>query len=207
MQMKGAIGGFYSLCDWLMKLAYINLLWIAFTFLGLILFGLFPATTAMFIIIRKILMDKDEIPIFKTFWESYKGEFLKSNLLGLILIVSAYILYINISFLRGTTGLLTLLYYPTLMVALGFILTLFYVFPTFVHFDIKIHQVIKHAFMIMLMNPLSTALMVIGTFAVYLLMTTIPGLIPLFSASILSFVIMWASFFAFSKIKKQQNAV
>ncbi|MEH7255306.1 hypothetical protein V7111_24670, partial [Neobacillus niacini] len=116
------------------------------------------------------------------------------------------ILYINISFLRSATGLINLLYYPTLMVALGFFLTLFFVFPTFVHFDLRIHQVIKHAFLIMLMNPLSTALMVIGTFAVYLLMTTIPGLIPIFSASILSFVIMWSSFFAFSRIKKQQDA-
>lgn len=206
MQMNGAIGGFYRVCDWLMKLAYINILWIAFTLSGLIIFGIFPATTAMFVIIRKTLMDKDEIPITKTFWESYKSEFIKSNLLGLVLIISGYILFINIHFLSNSTGLINLLYYPTLMIALGFILTLFYVFPTFVHFELRIHQIIKHAFLIMLMNPLSTILMVIGTFAVYLLMTTIPGLIPLFSASILSLVIMWASFFAFSKIKRQQDA-
>jgi uncharacterized membrane protein YesL len=167
---------------------------------------LFPATAAMFVIVRKILMDKDEIPILKTFWESYKSEFLKSNILGLILIITGYILYIDILFLRNSTGFINLLYYPTLVLALGFVLTLLYVFPTFVHFDQRILQVIKNAFVIMLMNPLSTVLMVIGSFAVYLLMTTIPGLIPLFSGSILSFVIMWASFFAFSRIKKIQDA-
>jgi uncharacterized membrane protein YesL len=206
MQMNGAIGGFYRLCDWIMKLAYINILWISFSLLGLIVFGLFPATAAMFVIVRKILMDKDEIPILKTFWESYKSEFLKSNILGLILIITGYILYIDILFLRNSTGFINLLYYPTLVLALGFVLTLLYVFPTFVHFDQRILQVIKNAFVIMLMNPLSTVLMVIGSFAVYLLMTTIPGLIPLFSGSILSFVIMWASFFAFSRIKKIQDA-
>lgn len=206
MQMKGAIGGFYRLCDWIMKLAYINILWISFSLLGLIVFGFFPATAAMFVIVRKILMDKDEIPILKTFWESYKSEFLKSNFLGLILIITGYILYIDILFLRNTTGFINLLYYPTLMLALGFVLTLLYVFPTFVHFDLRILQVIKNAFVIMLMNPLSTVLMVIGSFAVYLLLTTIPGLIPLFSGSILSLVIMWASFFAFSRIKKIQDA-
>ena len=206
MQMNGAIGGFYRLCDWIMKLAYINILWISFSLLGLIVFGLFPATAAMFVIVRKILMDKDEIPILKTFWESYKSEFLKSNILGLILIITGYILYIDILFLRNTTGFINLLYYPTLVLALGFVLTLLYVFPTFVHFDQRILQVIKNAFVIMLMNPLSTVLMVIGSFAVYLLMTTIPGLIPLFSGSILSFVIMWASFFAFSRLKKIQDA-
>jgi uncharacterized membrane protein YesL len=206
MQMNGAIGGFYRLCDWIMKLAYINILWISFSLLGLIVFGLFPATAAMFVIVRKILMDKDEIPILKTFWESYKSEFLKSNILGLILIIAGYILYIDILFLRNTTGFINLLYYPTLVLSLGFVLTLLYVFPTFVHFDQGILQVIKNAFVIMLMNPLSTVLMVIGSCAVYLLMTTIPGLIPLFSGSILSFVIMWASFFAFSRIKKIQDA-
>ncbi|MFB3160238.1 YesL family protein [Neobacillus sp. 179-J 1A1 HS] len=206
MQMNGAIGGFYRLCDWIMKLAYINILWISFSLLGLIVFGLFPATTAMFVIVRKILMDKDEIPILKTFWESYKSEFFKSNLLGLILTITGYILYIDIFFLRNTTGFINLLYYPSLMLALGFVLTLFYVFPTLVHFDLSILQVIKCAFVIMLMNPLSTVLMVIGSFAAYLLMTTIPGLIPIFSGSILSFVIMWASFIAFSRIKKLQNA-
>jgi uncharacterized membrane protein YesL len=206
MQMNGAIGGFYRLCDWIMKLAYINILWISFSLLGLIVFGLFPATAAMFVIVRKILMDKDEIPILKTFWESYKSEFLKSNILGLILIITGYILYIDILFLRNSTGFINLLYYPTLVLALGFVLTLLYVFPTFVHFDQRILQVIKNAFVIMLMNPLSTVLMVIGSFAVYLLMTTIPGLIPLFSGSILSFVIMWASFFAFSRLKKIQDA-
>jgi uncharacterized membrane protein YesL len=206
MQMNGVLGGFYRLCDWVMKLAYINILWILFSILGLVVFGLFPATTAMFAIVRKMLMGEDDVPVFRTFWTAYKNDFIKSNLLGLTMVISGYILYIDLAFLRTTTGLLNLLYYPTLMICLGFILTAFYVFPTFVHFEIKLLQVIKNAFIIMLMNPISTILMVMGSVAVFFLMTTIPGLIPIFSGSFLAIVLMWSSFFAFSKIKQNQEA-
>ncbi|OLS42170.1 YesL family protein [Bacillus sp. MRMR6] len=206
MQMNGVLGGFYRLCEWVMKLAYINILWIFFSILGLVVLGLFPATTAMFAIVRKMLMGEDDVPVFKTFWATYKIDFIKSNLLGLTMVVAGYILYIDLAFLRTTAGLLNLLYYPTLMVSLGFILTAFYVFPTYVHFDIKLLQVIKNAFIIMLMNPISTILMVMGSIAIFFLMTTIPGLIPIFSGSFLAIVLMWSSFFAFSKIKQNQEA-
>jgi uncharacterized membrane protein YesL len=206
MQMNGAIGGFYKLCDWLMKLAFVNLLWIIFSILGLIIFGFFPATVAVFVIVRKLLMGNTDIPIFKTFWESYKGEFVKSNLLGLIVSILGYFLYVDINLLKHTSGIINLFYYPAILIGLGFILTICYVFPTFVHFDLKIYQVLKIAFIIMLMNPISTIIMIIGITAVYLLMTTIPGLIPLFGGSSLAFIIMWSSFFAFTRIQRMEEA-
>jgi uncharacterized membrane protein YesL len=49
--------------------------------------------------------------------------------------------------------------------------------------------------------------MAIGCIAIYFLMTTVPGLIPLFSGSLLAVILMWSSFFAFSKIERVQEAV
>ena len=206
MQMKGAIGGFYKLCDWIMKLAFINLLWIVFSILGLVVFGFFPATIAMFVVIRKMLMGDFDIPVFKTFLESFKKGFFKSNLLGLIFFILGYFLYVDIHLIKTTGGLLNLIYYPVLIICLGFVLTVCYAFPVFVHYDLKVHQILKSSFFIMLMNPLSTILMVSGGSAVYLLMTTVPGLIPLFSGSTLSVVIMWSAFFAFSRIQRVEQA-
>ncbi|AYV69583.1 MULTISPECIES: YesL family protein [Niallia] len=205
MQMNGAIGGFYKLCDWIMKLAFVNLLWIAFSLLGLLIFGFFPATVAMFVIVRKLLMGNMDIPVFKTFWESYKTEFIKSNLLGFIVSILGYFLYIDINLLKHTSGIMNVFYYPALLICLGFLLTICYVFPTFVHFDLKIYQVIKNAFIIMLMNPIATIIMVIGITAIYLLMTTVPGMIPLFCGSALAFIMMWSSFFAFTKIQRMEE--
>ncbi|PFO06266.1 hypothetical protein COJ85_08000 [Bacillus sp. AFS076308] len=207
MQMNGAIGAFYKLCDWIMKLAYINLLWIVFSILGLVVFGFFPATIAMFVIVRKMLMGDFDIPVFKTFWESYKKDFIKGNLLGLVLLVLGYFLYVDVHLLKNTSGLINLMYYPALLICIGFVLTVFYAFPTFVHYDVKVHQVLKSSFIIMLMNPLSTILMAMGGIAIYLLMTTVPGLIPIFSGSTTAVIIMWSSFFAFSKIQRAGQGV
>ena len=37
--MEGLIGGIYRYSEWIMRLAYINILWILFTLLGLVVFG------------------------------------------------------------------------------------------------------------------------------------------------------------------------
>src|SRR4051812_27089176 len=102
MEPQGVLGGFYRLSDWIMRLAYVNLLWFSFTLLGGIIFGIMPATIALFAITRKWEMDKEEdFPIFKTFWESYRKDFIKANLLGVFLfiaggIVVLYYVYLDV---------------------------------------------------------------------------------------------------------------
>jgi uncharacterized membrane protein YesL len=206
MQMNGLTGVVYKFCDWMMKLAFINILWFFFTLCGLVVFGFFPATIAMFVIVRKMLMGDFDVPVFKTFWEYFKKDFVKSNLLGLILAVLGYFFYLDLHLLQNTSGFIRLLYYPALLICLGYILTVCYVFPTFVHYELKVLQVLKTAFYIMLFNPISTALMAVGGTAIYFLMTTVPGLIPLFSGSFLTVVFMWSSFFAFSRVERIQDS-
>src|SRR5690625_3722809 len=169
----GSMGGFYTVANWIMRLAYVNILWIAFTLVGIIIFGFFPATTGMFSVIRKWVQGKSDIPIFLTFWSTYKKEFLKSNLLGFILSLIGYILYIDFTFLRqGVDGFLQFTYYPLLIVILLYMLVLLYVFPVFVHYEVNIFQVCKNAFLLMtmsknafllmVMSPLITIMMIVG---------------------------------------------
>jgi uncharacterized membrane protein YesL len=207
MQMNGVVGGFYRISEWIMKLAYINLLWILFTLAGLILFGFFPATASMLSVNRKLIMGEVDIPIFKTFLTTYKEEFLKCNVTGLAMVVVGYFLYLDLTLVSEASGIISLLYFPLLMIMLGFILTSFYVFPVIVHYDTKILQAIKNAFFIMILHPLSTIMMVAGTISIYFLLITIPGLIPIFCGSLFSFVIMWSALLAFSKIEKKQGEI
>ena len=82
--MEGFMRGVYSVSEWVMKFTYVNILWITFSILGLFVLGLFPATTAMFAVIRKWVLKLPDIPTFKTFTSAYKKEFLKSNVIGLM---------------------------------------------------------------------------------------------------------------------------
>ncbi|KKI90221.1 hypothetical protein WQ54_19745 [Bacillus sp. SA1-12] len=207
MQMNGLAGGFYKISEWVMKLAYVNLLWMLFSLIGLIVFGIFPATAAMLAVIRKLIMGDTDIPVFKTFFAAYKKEFLKSNMIGILMFVVGYILYFDLTIVREATGMIRLLYLPLLMIFLGYVLTSLYVFPVFVHYETKIFQVLKNSFLIMILHPLSTIMMVVGAIAIYSLMITIPGLIPIFSGSLFAFVIMWSALIAFSKIEKKQETI
>ena len=45
----------------MIALAYINAIWIRFSLVGLVAFGIFPATTAMFAVSRKLIQDEETI--------------------------------------------------------------------------------------------------------------------------------------------------
>jgi uncharacterized membrane protein YesL len=206
MLQNGWTGTIYRTCEWFMRLAYVNILWICFSLFGLILFGFFPATAAMFAVIRKWIMKETEIPVFKSFLAAWKKEFLASNILGFILFTIGYLLYADFLYLQENTGsLFQLAYYPLLIVFFIYVLVVFYVFPVFVHYDIKIFQVIKNAFFIVMLNPLANIMMIAGALGVYFVMIALPGLIPLFAGSVLTYVLMWCSYHAFIKMQRKHD--
>lgn len=79
MDTTGMTGKLYQACQWISRLAYLNLLWLIFISVGLVIFGVAPSTVAMFTIIRKWIQGEREMPIFSTFIEIFKREFWTSN--------------------------------------------------------------------------------------------------------------------------------
>lgn len=135
--------GILKIPEWIVKFAYINILWILFTLLGGIILGLFPATTAMFAVSRRWLLGETDIPLFKTFWNFYREDFLKSNLLGLILTMIGLALYMDYQLLYPVeNAALRWLHYLFLSFTSLFLLTLLYTFPVFVHYQLKVLQMI-----------------------------------------------------------------
>jgi uncharacterized membrane protein YesL len=201
-QMVSFMRGFYGICEWVLRFSYVNILWVFFTILGLVIFGFFPATTAMFAVVRMWVLKQTDVPIFKTFWLTYKNEFIRSSLLGILIIILGYFMYFNITIIEATTiPLLKLLYIPNVMVILIFLLTLLYIFPVFVHFDLGIKGIIKNALILMCINPIATFTM--GTLSGFLcfLYYKFPGLIPFFSGSLIAFLQMTISNYVFTKIR------
>lgn len=98
MEHDGSLGRMLHFCEWIMRFAYTNLLWLFFTLLGLGVFGIMPATAALFAVMRKWIQGQDNVPVLKTFWQEYKGEFFRSNLLGAVLALIGVIIYIDLAF-------------------------------------------------------------------------------------------------------------
>lgn len=207
MYNSGFMVFFYKFSDWLVKLAYINILWILFSSFGLIIIGFFPATFAMFSVIRRIL-NKEDVSIFKAFWKSYSGDFLKSNLVGWMIAIIFFVLYFDLMIVGPTaSGLLQLFYYPLLILTFIFFATVLYIVPTYIHYDLKLLQLFKNSFITMLLNPLNTMTMISSVIVIGFVSFLMPGIIPFFSGSLLALFIMIAALRSFQKVEDSKESL
>lgn len=204
MQLGGFSGGILSLCNWFVRLAYINILWILFSLVGLVIFGFFPATIAMLATLRQFLQ-KNDPPVFKTFWGYYKTEFISSNKLGAIIAGIGFIFFININFLQSTSGTLSgMLYYPIIIMSCIYFLAICYLLASYVEFEQKLSIHIKNSLLIMMYNPLSSLFIIFGFAAVYYAVTFLSGLGFFFSGSVLGLVILSSASLTYRKIELKQ---
>lgn len=196
----------FTLTEWITKFAYLNLLWMLFSLIGLLFFGIFPATVAMFAVIRKWLLGQSDIAIFPYFWKIYKQEFLKSNLMGLVVAFFAMILYVDLLFMQTNSNLtLVLLHVPLYLFIFSCVLTLLYLFPVYVHYDTKFVQTFKNAFLTMIIHPLHNLAMVSGIALTCFALSYIPGLAFFFGSSFIAYMIMGTCYDAFKKIEDKKK--
>ena len=206
MNYRGVMGGFYDLLEWISRLAFLNILWIFFTLVGFLFLGFFPATVAMFAVVRKWMLKKDDLAIFSTFWSVYKREFWKSNLLGLIISLISLVLYIDFAFIQhSSNSFVSIFYVPLFIITMIFICMLFYMIPIFVHFDLTLSQVFKSSFFVMIMYPLSTLYMLVGSFGICFILSYAPPICLLYSGNLLALFIMKPAWRAFEKLKNNQH--
>lgn len=204
MELDGMTGRFFRICEIISKLAYLNILWIFFTLIGLGIFGFIPATVALFAIIRKWVMGDTDVPIFTTFQKIFRKEFLKSTMLGGSLLLVGYILYIDFVYLPSD-GIFAVVRFGLMVVALLYVIVLLYIFPLFVHYEWKNRLYIKYALVLGASHPHYTLLMLIGIGVLYYVSVKIPGIIPFFSVSLLAYIMMWTSYQVIQKIEATQK--
>jgi uncharacterized membrane protein YesL len=196
----------YSATEWISKFAYINLLWIGFSLAGLLVFGLFPATISMFTIIRKWIMGEGDIPVFRTFWTTYKSEFFRSNGLGLLVAVVCGLIILDLVFMKNLgNGFMNPIQIPLYLFMFAVVMTMLYLFPVYVHYNLKLIQMIKNSFLMMLISPIENLVMIAGIGAVYFVVKFIPGLGIFFGGSLCAAIIMAACYLVFNKVDKKKQ--
>ncbi|WP_078544590.1 YesL family protein [Litchfieldia alkalitelluris] len=208
VETHGFLGAVNNVLEWISRLALLNLLWIFFSFLGLIVFGLFPATVAMFSVVRRWAMGEMEISITKVFWKSYKKEFAKSNLLGGIISSVGLVLVIDFLFLKQASPQIQhFLFVPFLIILILFICTLFYVFPMYVHYEMKLLDVLKNSFIVMIMRPLSTIMMFVCGVGLMILLSFAPPLLIICSGNVFALLMTKPAMNAFNHINRKYEKV
>ncbi|MFT4413950.1 YesL family protein [Fredinandcohnia humi] len=193
----------YSLLEWITRFAFIQLLWILFTLAGGIILGFFPSTIAMFAIVRSWIRGNSDIPIFTSFVNFYKSEFIKSNKLGIVIMVVVAFVGLDLYYIQQNANTyLSWTSIPLFAFMALFVLFLFYLFPAFVHYDLNNISIFKNAFLIMLINPINTFFIVFSLASLFAIMCLFPALAFIFGASSYAFITMWFSLYAFNKAHK-----
>jgi uncharacterized membrane protein YesL len=206
MHFNGVINKAYTGCEWVMKLAYVNILWVLFSLSGLIFFGMSPASVALFTILRKWLINETDIPIFRTFLDTYKKEFRKANKIGWLMAMIGMFLYIDFKFIINMGATIQyVLSVPLLIITILYFITLLYIFPVYVSYELGMVQYIKNSFYIGIINMHITILMIAATFLLGILYRYIPGVVPFFSVSLVALIVMIGAKQSFQRIEEKQK--
>ena len=204
--MQGLMKRATNVCDWFAKIVIVNMLWILFTLAGMIILGIMPATVALFTVVRKWTMSETDIPIFETFFQTFKKEFLLANYLGLFMAaIGAFLVYDFRLVMSMEGSLQAVLGVPLLIIICGYLLILLYLFPVYVHFELRFLHYFKYALFISLLNLHTTIFIVIVLLLFCMLLSLYPGFIPFFSVSVVSIVTMFGATAAFQRIENKQK--
>lgn len=182
----------YAVTDWMVKLGYLNILWVSFTILGLGIFGLFPASFSVYAIVRKWLDGERNINFFKTFKNYYFKEFFKTNLLGVIISILITLFALNIIFYTGfehrISDILMSLFGALLIITITLVL---YLLPLFVSVRLKFFDYFKATIYIIITHPVQALILLIFTPVYGMILLNLPFLIPFFSVSIFAVISTW----------------
>ncbi|WP_096187623.1 YesL family protein [Evansella halocellulosilytica] len=207
MEYRGLFKYVYLTMEFITRIAYINLLWIGFSLLGLVVFGLGPASAAMFTVTRQWAIGNYDIPVFKTFFNAYKQNFFRATFLLVPLFIASNILYIDFMYLSMIDGMFyNFMLFIFINALIIFAIVSLYLFPVFVQYKYSIWQYYKYSAIIGFSMPLHTLGMIIAIFLMWRLVLIIPGILPILPIGLLAFVMMKLSHAAFVRIEKKMAA-
>jgi uncharacterized membrane protein YesL len=224
LEFKGMMGGLYKITEWIMRMAVINLLWIACSLPFIIItipvlfapagteestldllkqsliilaiiapFTLIPSTSAMFSVARKWVTGDEDVPLLKTFFRSYKQNYLQSMLGGFIFVILAVLLFVNMTFYGSTLKSLSFLVYLFIVLFVFLVAGFFNFLSILAHFHMKLWQIIKNSILLTLGNPIqSIGTLLVNAFIIYIGFKFGKGFMYIFfSGSLIAYSTFW----------------
>ncbi|MDC3416085.1 YesL family protein [Aquibacillus salsiterrae] len=193
--------GLHKFCQWVCYFFYLNIMWIACTLLGGVVFGLAPSTVSLYSVARKTAMGDEEIRVFHHFWRTYRAEFFRANGLGFLLATSGVLIFFNFYFFNNFAGAVyTALKIFMIIVAVTYVILLYYIFPVYVHYKMKLLDYLKYSIAFGFLHPGNFILMIITSVTAYFFLAYFQGFIPLIGVSLLGQLNMWLAYQSFRRI-------
>lgn len=132
----------YKSMEFITSFFLLNLIWLI---MCIPIFTIFPATTAMFGVVRE-WKKRSDTPIFTTFFRIFKENFLQSVFIGAVWCMIALLLAADFMFTNQLEhGIKYLLFTLFFVIALLFVLATAVIFPVLAHYNAKGIQMLKIA--------------------------------------------------------------
>lgn len=132
------------------KLIALNLLWMI-TCIPVITIG--ASTTALFYCTLKLHKDRD-ISSWKFFWRSFRGNFLQSTAIWILLLAAAALLWLERGAIRTMPEEIQPVFtYVLAAVGIALLLMALYIFPTVASFENKIGKLFSHTLYFIFKKP------------------------------------------------------
>ncbi|MEH7009502.1 YesL family protein [Neobacillus niacini] len=194
-------------CEWIWRAILVNLYWIAFTILGLGIFGFFPSSVAMFTIVRKWLRKDSDLPVWATFKQVYFKEWKRSNGIGLVFYSMGLFLFVDIRIAEQVMTGIFASFLLIILYILVFVLLLAVgnFFSIYVHYELSTKGYVKQSFLFTLTGLPSTIWIGAGLLVIGMLLIRIPGLIPFISGVAPAYWMMRVSLNRFNKLENRMS--
>lgn len=195
MNLNGWKGKLYWFAEFVTMLAVLQLMWIGLTILGLVIFGVSPATVGLFAVMRKRLQGQDHLrSLTRNYWTTYRAEFINSNKIGVILIGIGYFLIINLKIIltiNGTFGLFLLTVIA--MLTILYVVMVMNIFQVFAHYDLPFSRYFSTSLLLSISFPVQVIGSAMGLYGLYRIFLFMPGLLPFFGVSLTILFLTWMS--------------
>ncbi|MEK3794521.1 DUF624 domain-containing protein [Paenibacillus sp. FSL R7-0204] len=193
MEFKGAMGGIYRITEWISRIAFSNILWalcsIPFLFAGIMKilmlgseaggpneqimlnwvlgvfapFTVFPATSALFTVVRKWVMGNTDVSTFRTFFQGYKENYLKSMLGGLIYTLLFVVMYVDVTVYMTQMPNFKIVGILMLVLMIILFVSMFNFFSIVVHYQMTFKEVVTNSILLTIARPIRVFSTLIGS--------------------------------------------
>lgn len=191
MELTGLKAKLYQVSEFIMMIAYLNILWIIFTLFGGIVLGIHPATVALFSCIKQWRETDHSKVTFSNFKEVFKSEFKKANILGGFITVLVFLGVFNGAFIIANRALLHPLLTIIYFIGMFFLVVLLiYIYPVYVYFGKSVITTIVYSVTIGMAHPIVTTITIIFVALLSIAFFSTPGLPMFFGISAAAYVVM-----------------
>jgi uncharacterized membrane protein YesL len=229
MEAGGLIGGIYRMLEWVRRFSLTNILWlfvnipvIYFSFnllylkniygivqtiiILLVLLPLlfFPATTALFSVVRLWIADHNDPSIIKSFFYYFKHYYIKSLLGGLMIVPIWGIFLFNFNYYSGKFGALAIMIF--IITAMFLFVITCYFFANTVHFEMKLFESLKSSINLCFGNILHTMAIALTVFLIiYVSFFQFTFLIPLCLGTASAYTAFFGYYYSLKHVQNMQG--